>query len=214
MVDTVLQERLLTPAEEERIAEIKDALGPALADVSALNDRLIKISILRELKGGDVPDRVTVVGPMPIELRKHERVVFIFNHVMSYQGVAPPAPGGITFPATEQDLYCGLQAGNEDPLPAAELVKEALGDLVLTNRNIYFIHPEGQQRIPMAKITALQPHAGGIQVICEQPQDRSRAFALADPWMAANLIVSLVIRAQNNSRATASQGDARVGELD
>src|SRR5688572_22150184 len=55
MVDKVLQERLLTPAEEERIVEIGQALGPAVTDMSALNEKLIKINVLRELKAGQIP---------------------------------------------------------------------------------------------------------------------------------------------------------------
>ena len=200
MIDSVLEERLLTTAEEERISEIKDALGPGIADVTELNEKLIKINMLRELSAGQLPDRVTVVGPMPIELRQHERVIWIFNRVIGFRrrtAVAPPPEGtGIVFPATEKDLYCGLRAFINDPIPTDDLLEEATGDLVVTDRNIYFIFGDGQRRIPMAKITALQPHADGIRVTCEQPQGRSRAFKLADPWLAANLIVRLTILAQ------------------
>jgi hypothetical protein len=200
MIDAVLEERLLTAAEDERITEIKDALGPGIADVSDLNEKLIKISMLRELNAGQLPDRVTVVGPMPIELRGHERVIWIFNRVICFRRRAavttPPQGAGIVFPATDKDLYCGLRAFINDPMPMDVLVEEATGDLVLTDRNIYFIFGDGQRRIPMAKITALQPHADGIQVTCEQPQGRSRAFKLGDPWLAANLTIRLMMLAQ------------------
>src|SRR3979490_676053 len=42
MIDAVLEERLLTTAEDERIVEIRDALGSSIADVSELNEKLIK----------------------------------------------------------------------------------------------------------------------------------------------------------------------------
>jgi hypothetical protein len=200
MIDAVLQERLLTPIEEGRISEIRDALGTGIADVTDLNEKLIKIGMLRELNEGQLPDRVTVVGPMPIELRQHERVIWIFNGVIGFRRrgpvATPPQPAGIAFPATEKDLYCGLGAFVNDPIPTDDLTEEATGDLVVTDRNIYFIFGDGQRRIPMAKISALQPHADGIQVTCEQPQSRSRAFRLSDPWLAANLIVRLTVLAQ------------------
>ena len=197
MIDAVLEKRLLTTAEDERITEIKDALGPGIADVSNLNEKLIKVGMLRELSAGQVPDRVTVVGPMPIELRDHEHVVWIFNRVLSFRLTSVAATSAaITFPASDKDLYCGSGAAISDPIPMQGLVKEASGDLVITDRNIYFIFGEGERRIPMAKITALQPYADGVQVTCEQPQSRSRAFKLDDPWLAANLIVRLVLLAQ------------------
>ncbi len=99
MIDAVLEERLLTAAEDERITEIKDALGPGIADVNNLNEKLIKISMLRELNAGQIPDRVTVVGPMPIELRGHERVIWIFNRVICFRRrtpvTTPPQGAGI-----------------------------------------------------------------------------------------------------------------------
>jgi hypothetical protein len=200
MIDAVLEDRLLTAGEDERINEIKDALGPGIADVGGLNEKLIKISMLRELSAGHLPDRVTVVGPMPIELRQHERVIWIFNEVISFRRrtpvAVPPEGTGISLPATEKDLYCGLRTLNNDPMPMDDLVSEATGDLVITDRNLYFIFGDGDRRIPMAKITALQPHADGVQVTCEQPPGRSRAFKLSDPWLAANLIVRLTILAQ------------------
>ncbi len=196
MIDAVLEERLLTATEEERIKEIKDALGSGIADMADLDEKLIKVSILRELKAGQLPDRVTVLGPMPIELRQHETVVWLFNNVVSFRMRAPATPTppqtGIGFPATDKDLYCGIRAFAGDPLPMDELVEEATGDLMLTNRNIYFIFGDGQRRIPVTKITALQPRADGIQITCEEPQGRSRTFKLDDPWLAANLIVGLV----------------------
>lgn len=198
MIDAVLEERLLTAAEEERIKEIKDALGSSITDMTALDEKLIKVAILRELKAGQLPDRVDVLGPMPIELRPHETVVWLFNDVVSFRTRAPAAPApippqtGIGFPATDKDLYCGIRAFAGDPLPMDELVEEATGDLMLTNRNIYFIFGDGQRRIPVTKITALQPRADGIQITCEEPQGRSRTFRLADPWLAANLIVGLI----------------------
>ncbi len=200
MIDAVLEERLLTQTEEERIAEIRDALGSSITDVTDLSEKLIKIGMLRELNNGELPDRVTVVGPMPIELKRHERVIWIFNEVISFRRrtppASPPAGTGIAFPATEKDLYCGMRAFANDPIPMDDLVEEATGDLVVTDRNIYFIFGDGQRRIPMAKISALQPHADGIQVTCEEPQGRSRAFKLGDPWLAANLIVRLTVLAQ------------------
>jgi hypothetical protein len=112
-------------------------------------------------------------------------------------------PGGIAFPATEKDLYCGVRAFNNDPIPTENLLEEATGDLVVTDCNIYFIFGDGQQRIPLEKVTALQPHADGIRVTCEQPEDCSRTFKVDDPWLAANLIIGLVKIVQNPSLGSA-----------
>jgi hypothetical protein len=213
MIDAVLENRLLTAAEDERVTQIKDALGPGIADADELNEKLIKVGMLRELKSGQLPDRVTVAGPFPPELQR-QRVMWIFNGVISFRhranDAAPPQQGtAIVFPATDQDLYCGIRSFVDDPLPAANLIEEANGDLVITDRHLYFIIGDGQRRIPMSKITALQPHSDGIQVTCEQPPGRSRAFSLEDPWLAANLIIGLVKLAK---RPANSESDAASSE--
>jgi hypothetical protein len=199
MIDSVLAERLLTPAEEARVTEIKEALGPAIADLANLDEKLIKIGMLRELSAGELPDRVTVVGPMPLEMRGHERIIWIFNGVICFRRPSTaPGTGAFTFSTTEEALYCGKGAFNSNPLPMGGLVEEAAGDLVITNRNLYFVFGNGQRRISMTKIAALGPHADGLQITCEPPE-RSRAFKVDDPWLAANLIVRLVVLAHKSS---------------
>jgi hypothetical protein len=200
MIDAVLEQRLLTLAEERRVAEITDALGPVLADKTKLDEKFAKMNILRVLGEGKIPDRVTVVGPMPINLRLDETVIWIFNHAICYQRRASPSPDpgppGIPFPATDKDLYCGRQASSTNLIPMGDLLEEAVGDLVVTNRNIHFLFDEGHKRISMAKITALQPYADGMHITCEQSQGRSRTFKVDDPWLASNLIVGLIKLAQ------------------
>ncbi len=85
MTEATLADHLVTDAEEERIIEIADAVGLTLDDIPTADDKLIKANVLRELDAGRIPDRVTVVGALPIELEPDESVVCMFKHTKTYR---------------------------------------------------------------------------------------------------------------------------------
>src|ERR1051325_4781003 len=85
MLDAAVSQRIPTVAEEDRILDIAATLGVSVNDIPGLADKFVKISILRDLDEGRVPDHVTVVGPMPLELQSDEAIVWIFNGAKTYR---------------------------------------------------------------------------------------------------------------------------------
>ncbi|HVV63550.1 MAG TPA: hypothetical protein VHD14_17515, partial [Pseudolabrys sp.] len=81
-IDTILRERLLTSAEMQRITELTDTLSAKIPGGLDLDQKLIKLSIVNELYDGRIPDRVSIVGPMPVEFGRGESVLWIFNQVL------------------------------------------------------------------------------------------------------------------------------------
>lgn len=194
MVNAILIERLPTKSEATRILELADALQSYLSDDVRPYESFVKIDILRELQEGKIPDLVTVAGPMPIALRQAETVIWIFNYVTAYQrgDNVGTQDNGIEL-ALDKVAYYGPNAFNNVPAPRDTLHGESSGDLVVTNRNIYFITREGQStRLPIARITALRAYADGIHIACEPALERTLTFILNDSWFAANLVLRLV----------------------
>ena len=92
----------------------------------------------------------------------------------------------------KQDYY-GLGKFKEVSLPRDKLSEEAVGDLVVTNRNLYMLTSETEsKRIPLARVTSMRAYSEGVFIACEPSEERTRAFALNDSWFAANLFVRLV----------------------
>ena len=196
IVRTLLKRRLPTNQDIERILKITEGLGGILADDPVLQELFAKANILSQLHDGNIPDLVTIVGPMPLELRRGESVIWIFNHVTSYQ---ESTTAGIDDNPTSFDLllgkadYYGLGHFKEASLPRDTLREESTGDLVVTNRNLYMLTSETEsRRIPLARVTAMRAYAEGVFIACEPSEERTRAFALNDSWFAANLFVRLV----------------------
>jgi len=194
MVNSILKDRLLDKNESARVQELADALHAYLSDDISTFEMQTKIAILREIQDGKIPDLVSVAGPMPIELRQGETVIWIFNHVTAFRkdqnGAAQSA--GIELPL-DKKIYYGIDAFAKSPLTRDSLKGELNGDVVVTNRNICFIGRDVPPvRLPIARITALRAYADGIHIACEPAPERTVTFALPDSWFAANLILRLV----------------------
>lgn len=195
----VLEERLLTGGDMQKLRDIAQCLAPLLTRDIIPHETFAKIDILQELGDAKVPDLVSVAGPMPIELGRGETVIWIFNYVTCYRDVGAaddvpadsergPAPLSVAAGA-----YYGPSAFDAATLPRARLRQQGSGDLVVTNHNLFFVNSNANaRRFPVAKMAALRAYSDGVHIACEPVADRTRVFSLGDSWFAANLLVRLV----------------------
>jgi hypothetical protein len=209
MTESTLDDHLLTSAEEERIIEIADAVGLTLDAIPAADDKLIKASVLRELDAGRIPDRVTVMGALPIEFEPDEAVVWIFNQTKTYRSsrskkdeTAEPTP---TSPGAHLPLYYSPSTLGEDGGNAARLVEESVGDLVVTTNQLFMIWGDRQRSFPYSKIVGFNARRDGFRITRGAAQDRIVLFAVNDPWFAANLVarllrLSALVKAEQDDR--------------
>lgn len=196
MINGTLEQQLLSNEQIQRITETIDALASIIPDDAYPHETIAKVNILRELTDGNVPELVAVAGPMPIELRPGETVIWIFNYVTTYQeaetgaGTDAPQPG-IELPLDGAN-YFGLNAFKNVPVPRDTLQRQTQGDLVVTNRRLYFLIDEAQyERIPLGRLVSLRAYADGVQINCGPVPEYARIFVLDDAWFAANLLVCL-----------------------
>jgi hypothetical protein len=194
MVDAALTQHLLTVDEEDRILEVAGALGLSSENIPGLDDALVKIGVLRDLEDALIPDRVTVVGPMPVELEPNESVVWIFNNVKSYrarkskEGAAPPPD-----PQVQPDMPDYFSPGSlgKEPVQTGGLLDRGAGDLMMTNRHVFTVSDNNHRKIPLSKIAALNTYSDGFQIV-RAPRGDLLTLVVDDPWFAANLIVRLL----------------------
>jgi hypothetical protein len=190
----VIQERLITEAEETRINELRAAFSIGAEEFTGIEDRLLKIAILRDLEAGLVPDRVELPDNLPIRLGQQDKVLWIFNHVANYpvpQSRQTPVPrsradarGRYHVPETERRLRTGKTAVTWSD------------DLLVATRGVYLISPNGIDPIPAARITSLDLYSDGIRIEFKNSGPQTRMFLLDDPWFAANLIECIIRRVQ------------------
>jgi len=205
MVRRILKQRLPTNADITRIVKIMEGLGDVLSEDPFLQELFAKADILAQLDDGTIPELITVVGAMPIEMRRGESIIWIFNHVTSYVNFGPVDIAGDSAGfdlELDKVAYYGVGKFRRAALPRGRLREEGFGDLIVTNRNLYMLTSETEsRRIPLARINSMRAYAEGVFIACDPSAERTRTFALSDSWFAANLVVRLVQLARpNNSR--------------
>jgi hypothetical protein len=197
MLNAALQQRLPTPQEEARILEVAAGVGVSLEDMPDLEEKLVKIGALRDLDEDLIPDRVKVVGAMPLEFGPGERVVWIFNNVGCYR-----EGGTLTVSKIRRDPahlqrqmppYIPPSGIGNKPTPTKKLFEIGSGDLVVTNHNLFVVLTERQPKFPLFRFTAIDTYNDGVQMSRAYPDERPAVtFVVDDPWFAANLFVRLL----------------------
>jgi hypothetical protein len=204
LIATVLEQRLPTPAEEQRILEILSAIDPRLAADPGLEEIFAKIQILRELGDGKTPDLVEVGGTMPVKLRRGEPVLWIFNDAKAFRKPAGKEPAyGHDVHAADR-TYLGLARFHRNLRAPRRFADDRIGDMMLTNFNLYFFPRSGKMmRIPVARILWVEPYANGVNVHYG-PQDRSWAYLVPDPWFLTNALALLTWSVRRDGSAAAT----------
>jgi hypothetical protein len=194
MLDGALVGRLPSLQEEDRILDIAAALGISISEIPALSDTFVKISVLRDLDAGQIPDRVTVVGPMPFELDASESIIWILNGVKTYrqpkpkESLAPTSPS----PPSEMPAYFAPRTLGETAAPTEGLVQIGVGDLMITDHHMFLVSDDRHRQIPFSKLNGLVTFRDGFQITRVAADDRFLTFIVDDAWFAANLVARLM----------------------
>jgi hypothetical protein len=190
-IEHTLKVRLLSTDELDRIGDLIDALKDFLDDEVALDERLIKLRTLTELENRKIPSYVSIDGANPLTFEPDESVLWIFNN--AYAGRL----AGIKISDTEDDAatadYLPPDAIRKNRIGVDVLANETMGDLVITDQNVYFLQSEEQiLKIAISQIASTRVYVDGIYVTCKPPDRRKRAFRVNDHWFAANLLGNLM----------------------
>jgi hypothetical protein len=196
MINVILEQRLFTARDMERIVEVADALGGIISEDVRPHEFLAKVDVLRDLHERKIPDLINVTGPMPITLRRGESIIWIFNYATCLRprvlAGASPGPSGVNLNLDTMTYY-NLSAFKKASMRQEDFDKEASGDIVVTNRNLYHLTSDTEQkRFPIARIVAIRAYVEGLYISCDPADERTRAFKLNDSWFAGNLLASLV----------------------
>jgi hypothetical protein len=198
MVQAALRQRLVTPDEEDRILEIAEAVGLTLSDMPDLEEKLVKVRVLRDLGDGRTPDRIEVVGPMPIDLEPGETIIWIVNGAHSYRQPREPAPPRApSRPQHDMPDYFSQASLGQQPAPTDGLISRGDSDLMITDRNLFVVLSERHLKIPLTKVEAFHAYSNGFQIVLARKESRDFIVTVADSWFAANLIVKLIRLSSN-----------------
>lgn len=195
-VDDVLEDGLLSESEEHNLVALEEDLGLTQAelDQKGAYTKVVQAHVLRELTEGKLPDKFSVVGNLPFNMQRGERLVWLFQGVRYYEQRTRRHTEGRTSGVSiriARGVY--YRTGGFKGYPVETTVNEhkATGVLALTTKHIYFASPEKSFRIPYAKIVAFTPYSDGIGLQRDAQTAKPQTFVLGDGWFVYNLAMNL-----------------------
>jgi hypothetical protein len=195
-VDHALDDDELTEAEEERISKWVNELAqqhPALKSSEGVV-RLVRASIVRNLREGKpVTGRVSSDG-LPFLFQKSEELIWAFNHVDFYQNTTRTeyigGSQGVSIRLTK-GVYYRTGSFRGRPVKVDELKHQGTGMLAITTKHLYFWSPNKAFKVPFAKLISMETFEDGIRIQRDGTTTKPQIFKGIDGWFAANLISNL-----------------------
>ena len=183
-------------ATETKLVQLEKAfeLTQADLDVDGSYSRVAKAVLLRDISAGKMPQRVTISGPIQINLQKNERIIWLFNGaqlledktVRQYVG----GSSGISV-RVAKGFYVRSGAFRGHSVAHTERVLVDSGQVFVTDKNIYFVGPRKSVRSPYQKIVSFQPFSDGIGLIRDTANAKCQVLKTGDGWFTFNLVTSL-----------------------
>jgi hypothetical protein len=191
-----LHDHILTEEQEARLIEVKDQLSLTDEDLErdAGYERVAKSSVIRDLVNGVLPKRPAGGVNLPINFKKNEKIVWVFQdaeyledrirrvYVGGSRGVSVRIMRGV---------YYRVGAFKGETIDRMERVHVDTGTVVVTDKHIYFVGATKSVRIPYAKIVTFQPFDSGIGVMRDSAKAKVQLFVTGDGWFTFNLVTNL-----------------------
>ncbi|MCC6731168.1 MAG: hypothetical protein IT208_17720 [Chthonomonadales bacterium] len=195
-VDQVVEDGVLTEAEEQRLSGLTHALGYETATLPEdVRTKLSMAGALREVMAGRVPVcPFAANGPLLFNFQRSEQLVWLFSGVRyieektrrQYVG----GSSGVSFRVMRGVYYrFGGSRGHVEEHTAMEPADSGL--LAMTTKHIYFGGSRKSFRVPYGKIVSIQPYREGIAITRDAANARPQVFVTGNGWFAYNLAMNL-----------------------
>ncbi len=194
-----LEDSVLSETEGQALGAYRDhfALSVDALNRDGAHNRFVKAIILKEVIEGKVPERVQVVGTLPFNLQKSEKLVYVLDRVRyceprtrtayrgGYSGVSVRIAKGV---------YYRTGGFRGSPIVTSENVHIDTGVLAVTDKHLYFAGQSKTTRIRYDKIIAFTPYSDGVGIQRDASNAKPQMFITGDGWFVYNLITNLAHR--------------------
>lgn len=191
VVDSALEDGILTEDEEQRISDLMDHYSIAVEDISqALAERLVQAAVIRDLMEGTVKPRLSVTD-MPFNLGKKEIVIWLFRNVHAYEhktGYRYVGGSSGTSIRIAKGVYWRVGSYRGRRVPEDQRIGIGSGPLAVTNKYLYFMGGGKSLRVAHNKIISIVPTGGSVLVGRDLARSHTLEFSTNDDWALANIL--------------------------
>ena len=195
-VDICLGDSILSKEEETKLRDFLKAFSMTQSDTDQ-NGAYTKVgqaAILRDLVEGKVPERVKILGALPFNFKKGEKIVWLFKGVQYYEHkTSSKFVGGSQGVSIRiaRGIYYRVGAFKGQPVQKTENLHLDTGMLAVTDQYLYFAGSTKSFRVPYGKIVTFMPYSDGIGIQRDAATAKPQSFIVGDGWFINNLVTNL-----------------------
>lgn len=191
--DNFMRDGYLSDREQQQIESYVSALGISLNAIPTQyrTESLARIGqaiVLNDLQRGKLPQRPLTV---PVMLSKGEVPLWTYDGVTMFQekinreyvggsrGMSYRICKGLTY-------RTGSFKGH--PVERSHMETIGHGQLVITNKNLFFHCSTSSVKIPYSKLVGVTPYSDGLEVHKEEAKPKRTVFQGFDAWFVMNVL--------------------------
>ena len=155
----------------------------------------IKNVVLSSVLRGELPKKgtITMTG-CPINFEMDEEILWVFNSVTSYQEVTKTINVGASQGLSvriARGIYYRVGAFRGEPIRTSSLKPLYYGDMIITNKNVYFYSTQKSVKYPYDKILAYVPFEDAIGIQQTRANSKTIYYKGVDGRYAFNLLTNI-----------------------
>lgn len=194
-IDLFLDDGLLSDEEEQRLDayQRRFQFSSAQLDVNGAHSKLEKSRVLKILMAGGLPPPFPLNG-CAVNFQKGETPVWSFMDCQYMEDIVRRQivgrSQGMSF-RIMSGVYYRVGGFKGESVATVERKHLGPGELILTDRNLYFVGYGKTTRIPYSKIVSFTPFSDGFGLMRDAATAKPQFFLTKDGWFAYNLVTNL-----------------------
>jgi hypothetical protein len=154
----------------------------------------IKALMIGELVDNKLPERVNIVGDLPILFQDDETIVWLFQEVEYYKVQSKSRRVG-NYSGWSGRILKGLYykwgSYQSESVKSMEIDHIDTGFLAFTQKQIYFHGNYKGFKLPYSQILAIEPYSDGVKIQKTHANAYPISFITNEGWFTYNLLINL-----------------------
>ena len=195
-VDMALGDHVISVAEEQSLGELQNHFGLSQQELdrNGAVERIFKGAVIRDVLDGEIPQRLSLSGPVPFNLQKSETLVWVFENVKYYEEKTRTeyrgGSRGVSI-RVMKGVYYRVGDFKGKKVQTQETVHADTGLMGITTKHIYFAGDRKRFRIRFDRIVSWDAYSDGIGVMRDAQTAKPQSFVTGDGWFTYNLVSNL-----------------------
>lgn len=195
-VTRFLNDGIIDKQEEACIARFIQFTGIPQSTLNTTHalDKVVQSRIIQDvLKGNPIKQIITVAGNFPFILAKNETLIWLYRNIILHEQKTKRdyvgRSRGLNI-RVAKGVYYRIGGFKGSPIEKNYMQKIGIGNVCLTDKNLYFSSMEKSLKVPYEKIISIESYSNGIGIQKDGANSKPIFLEGISSWFAYNVIAN------------------------